>query len=150
MQVQIRDARPGEEQKLLPLYEWLFEPPGRRPARWDPKLAAMALREAIESHDSSVLVAETQHGEAAGICIAYRDINSVRFGHRVWVEDLAVRPDLRSRGIGGRLLAAASDWARERGATHFELDTGTGRADARRFYERLRPDHEGVSYTWEL
>lgn len=111
--------------------------------------AAVALREAIESAHAAVLVAEAPAGELAGICVAYQDIHSVRFGRRVWVEDLAVHPDLRSRGVGGRLIADAREWARECGATHFELDTGQARHDAQRFYERLSPD-QGISYTWDL
>jgi GNAT superfamily N-acetyltransferase len=85
-----------------------------------------------------------------GICVTYQDIHSVRFGHRAWVEDLAVEPGHRSQGIGLRLLSAARDWARERGATHIELDTGTARTDAQRFYERQGPSHRGISYSWEL
>ena len=39
-------------------------------------------------------------------------------------------------GVGRALLAAASDWARERGCTHLALSSGPGRKDAHRFYER--------------
>lgn len=150
MEIEIRAAAPGEEGSLLALYEWLFEPPGRRPPQWDPRRATAALRQAIESRDSAVLVAEAGEGEPVGICVAYQDIHSVRFGFRAWVEDLAVHPEWRSGGIGTRLLEAARAWARERGATHIELDTGEGRGDAQRFYERLRPAHRGISYTWDL
>lgn len=96
-----------------------------------------------------MLVAATGEG-LVGLCVAYQDIHSVRFGRRVWIEDLAVDPDSRSQGIGARLIAAASEWARQRGATHLELDTGEARTDSQRFYERLNPEHRGISYTWEL
>jgi GNAT superfamily N-acetyltransferase len=145
----IRAARLGEEAALVPLYDWLFESPGRQPSQWDTKRAAVALREAIESHDALVLIAEAE-GEPIGFCVAYQDIHSVRFGHRAWVEDLAVHPSHRSHGVGGRLLDAAQAWARERGATHFELDTGEGRPDSQRFYEQRHPSFRGRSYTWEL
>ena len=85
-----------------------------------------------------------------GFCTAYLELNSVRFGPRCWVEDLAVSPEHRSQGVGGRLLDTASDWARERGATHLELDTGIARADSQRFYERREPAAKGYSYTWQL
>lgn len=146
----VRVAQAGEEERLLSLYEWLFEVPGRRPPQWDPERAADALREAIASADAAVLVAEAPSGEPAGICVAFQDIHSVRFGRRVWVEDLAVHPDLRSEGVGTRLIQAAREWARERGATHFELDTGQARHNAQCFYESLSPDHQGISYTWDL
>lgn len=145
----IRAAEPGEEGRLIPLYEWLFAPPGSRPPQWDERRAKVALRQAIESHDSVVLVAD-DGGELAGICTAYMDLHSVRFGYRAWVEDLAVDPGRRSSGIGKALLDAAKAWAKERGATHLELDSGHARPDAHRFYDREKPDWGGLSYAWEL
>ena len=150
MDAEIRAARPDEVENVVELYEWLFEPPGRRPPAWDAKRAAVALRHAIDSHDSVVLIAEAEDGELIGICTAYQDLHSVRFGYRAWVEDLAVHPDRRSQEVGRRLLGAAMDWARARGATHLELDTAERRTDAQRFYERERPDRRSISYGWEL
>jgi GNAT superfamily N-acetyltransferase len=146
----IRGARPGEEERLLPLYEWLFAPPGTRPRTWEEKRAAVALRQAIDSHDCAVIVAEAESGELVGLCTAYQDMHSVRFGYRAWVEDLAVHPDRRSMGVGKALLDAAKDWARERGATHLELDSADNRTDAHRFYERERPSWRSICFAWEL
>ena len=145
----IRAAEHGEEVALLPLYEWLFAPPGSRPAQWDERRAQLALRQAIDSHDCAVLVA-AHDGELAGFCTAYQDLHSVRFGYRAWVEDLAVDPERRSAGVGKALLDAAKDWARERGSTHLELDSSDARADAHRFYERERPSWRSKCYAWEL
>jgi GNAT superfamily N-acetyltransferase len=147
--VNVREARAGEEDAVLALYEWLFEPPGARPPGWDPARARATLADAVASPDAAVLVAD-EDGALAGLCTAYLDLDSVRFGRRCWVEDLAVDPSRRSRGIGAALLAAARDWARERGATHLELDTGENRADAQRFYEREGPAWRSVSYAWVL
>jgi GNAT superfamily N-acetyltransferase len=149
MDVEIRAVGSGEEERLLPMYEWLFEPPGRTPPQWDPGRAAVALRQAIESHDAVVLVAEAGQVEV-GICVAYQDIHSVRFGFRAWVEDLAVHPDHRSAGFGKALLDAAKDWGREHGASHLELDSGQTRTEAHRFYEREQPSWQSISYGWEL
>jgi GNAT superfamily N-acetyltransferase len=146
---QIREARSGEEGDLLAGYEWLFASPGSRPPSWDAERATAALAEAIGSADAAVLVAEDAEG-LAGICTAYMDLNSVRYGSRCWVEDLAVRPDARSGGIGGALLDAAAEWARRRGGSHLELDTGLARADAQRFYHRRGPAAVGYSYSWLL
>ena len=148
-EVEIRAARLDEVERLIPLYDWLFAPPASTPALWDPNRAAVALRQAIDSHDACVLVAVADR-ELAGICTAYQDLHSVRFGYRAWVEDLAVDPGRRSQGIGKRLLDAAKDWARERGATHLELDSSDARAAAQRFYERERPSWRSRSYGWEL
>jgi GNAT superfamily N-acetyltransferase len=150
VEVTIREARADEAERVVPAFEWLFEPPGGRPPRWDEGRAALALREAIESDDASVLFAEEQGGTLVGLCTAYLDLNSVRFGLRCWVEDLAVHPERRSAGVGHALLDAARAWARERGATHLELDTAEARRDAQRFYERERPSWRSVSYAWRL
>lgn len=149
MAVQVRAAHRDEIRQLLDLYEWLFAPPGSKPAQWDPRRAAVALDQAIASHDAVVLVADDA-GELVGICTGYQDMHSVRFGYRVWVEDLAVHPDHRSRGVGKALLEAAKDWARERGATHLELDSGDARPDAHRFYERELPSWTSRCFAWEL
>ena len=149
MHLELRPARPGEEEALLALYAWLFAPPGTEPPTWDPRRASIALRQAIESPDACVLLASTSH-RMVGICTAYLDIRSVRYGQRCWVEDLAVDPAYRSQGIGKSLLDAAKVWARERGATHLELDSGDARRDAHRFYERERPSWRSVCFAWQL
>ena len=149
MAFEVRAARAGEEEAIVPLYEWLFAPPGSRPAAWDERRAAVALRQAIDSHDACVLVAE-HDGALVGFCTGYQDLHSVRFGYRAWVEDLAVDLERRSEGVGKALLDAAKAWGRERGATHLELDSAEARADAHRFYERERPSYRSACFGWEL
>jgi GNAT superfamily N-acetyltransferase len=146
---EIRAATEAEVPELLKLYEWLFAPPGLPPPDWDERRAAVALRQAIESHDSAVIVAD-ENGRLVGLITAYQDIFSVRYGYRAWVEDLAVDPERRSRGIGKALLDAAKAWGKERGATHLELDSGDARADAHRFYARERPSWTSRQFSWEL
>src|SRR5215213_6265849 len=146
---EIREAVSGEVERVLGMYEWLFAPPGSVPPRWDAKRARTAIAAAIADEEAAVLVAE-HRGDLLGLCTAYLDLNSVRFGRRCWVEDLAVSPEHRSQGIGKDLLDAAKEWARERGATHLELDSSDTRADAHRFYEREAPSWSSRSFAWEL
>jgi GNAT superfamily N-acetyltransferase len=145
----IRPARGDEVAALVAAYDWLFAPPGSTPSQWDAERAAERLSAAMASGASEVLVADVE-GAVVGICTVYLDIESVRFGRRAWVEDLAVHADHRSAGHGKALLDAAKVWARERGATHLELDSGEARADAHRFYERERPSWRSISFGWEL
>ena len=147
--IKIAVAGPGDAAELVGVYEWLFAPPGSRPPHWDPQAAAERLQRAATAGDSVVLVA-SEDGAIVGICTTYLDFESVRFGRRAWVEDLAVDPECRSLGIGKRLLDAAKDWARKHGATHLELDSGHDRTDAHRFYERERPSWSSLSFGWEL
>jgi GNAT superfamily N-acetyltransferase len=149
MDVTIRPARPDELDPVLAMYEWLFAPPGSRPPGWEPARARQRLAAAVGTEDSVVLVAD-QNGKLVGLCSAYLDLDSVRFGRRCWVEDLAVDPERRSQGIGKALLDAAREWARERGATRLELESGLDRTDAHRFYERERPTWKSHSYAWRL
>ena len=150
MEFEVRAARPEDVNAIVPLYAWLFAPPGSQPPAWDERRAAVALREAIDSHDAVVLIAEAGDGELIGICTGYQDLHSVRFGYRAWVEDLAVHPSHRSRGVGKALLDAAKGWAKERGATHLELDSADARADAHRFYEREGAAYRSVTFGWPL
>jgi GNAT superfamily N-acetyltransferase len=145
----VREAVPGEVERVLGMYEWLFAPPGSVPPRWDADRARAAIGHAIEDPEAAVLVAE-HRGELLGLCTAYLDMNSVRFGPRCWVEDLAVSPERRSQGVGKALLDAAKDWARDRGATHLELDSSDTRVDAHRFYEREEPSWSSRCFAWEL
>jgi GNAT superfamily N-acetyltransferase len=145
----IREALPGEVERVLGMYEWLFAPPGSVPPRWDPAHARRAIAQAIEDPSAAVLVAE-HRSELFGLCTAYLDLNSVRFGPRCWVEDLAVSPEHRSQGVGKALLDRAKEWARERGGTHLELDSADSRTDAHRFYEREGPGRSSRCFSWEL
>jgi GNAT superfamily N-acetyltransferase len=147
--VLIRPARGDEVDALVSTYEWLFAAPGSRPSQWDARKAAMRLRAAIESEDVEILVADDE-GTVVGICTVYDDIDSVRFGRRAWVEDLAVAPDHRSQGAGKALLDAAKAWGRARGASRLELESAEARVDAHRFYERERPGWRSISFGWEL
>ena len=147
--IEVRTAGPDEAEELAQGYEWLFAPPGSRPPDWDPVRGAGTLRRVMAAPDSTVLGA-FDGATLVGLCTVYRDIDSVRFGQRAWVEDLAVHPDHRSRGIGQRLLDAAKDWARGQGATHLGLTSGPARVDAHRFYERERPSARSMYFNWRL
>ena len=150
MTVTVRSADPAEAPALVPLYVWLFAAPGTTPADWEPATAGRRLAEAAGCERCAVLVAVAEDDVVVGFCTAYLDIVSVRFGPRCWVEDLAVSPRHRSRGIGALLLEAAMSWAGERGAAHLELDSTLSRVDAHRFYEREAPDSRSLCFGWQL
>jgi len=147
--IEIRPARVDEAPAVLRCYEWLFAPPGAEPPSWNPDWARVALIDAIDSEDAVILLAfEDGDDEIAGICSAYLDLLSVRYGLRCWVEDLAVDPARRSRGIGAALLAHAREWAAARGASHLELDSAEARVDAHRFYEREGSASRSINFGW--
>ncbi len=56
---------------------------------------------------------------------------------RALVEAVRVAADLRSQGIGAKLMAECEARARAGGCTIIQLTTDRSRAAAHRFYERL-------------
>jgi len=146
----IRPARHDDADAVFAAYAWLFVPPGSQPALWEPERARETLAWLIDAESAAVLVVEADGGALVGLCTVNLDIRSVRFGQRAWVEDLAVDPARRSSGVGRALLDAAKAWARERGATHLELDSGDARTDAHRFYEREQPSWTTRCFAWAL
>ena len=142
-------ASADDIRSIVSAYEWLFAPPGRRPSKWNEDLAKQRLYQLITSSVGTVLVAKKKL-QLVGFCTIYLDIVSVRFGQRAWVEDLAVHPEFRSRGIGKLLLDAAKQWAKPKGATHLTLESSVRRIDAHRFYERENPSNTSRSFNWEL
>ena len=147
--VAVRHAEPADIPDLVHAYTWLFAPPGMTPADWNPTVAAARLTRVLAGPNSAVLIA-LDTDQLVGLCSMYLDIESVRFGQRCWVEDLAVHPDQRSTGIGAAILTTAQHWAADHGATHLELDSATTRVDAHRFYDRHQPTTRSITFSWQL
>jgi len=144
----VRGAESADIPQLIKAYDWLFAPPGSTPADWDPAVAEERMARTLAGPRSGVLVAVGDE-RLVGFCTLYLDIESVRFGQRCWVEDLAVDPDQRSAGIGAALLTAGRQWSAEHGASHLELNSGTARVDAHRFYNRHRPTAHALNFGWQ-
>lgn len=84
-----------------------------------------------------VLVARFD-GEVIGVCQVMVFVHFQHTGE--WcceVESVHVRAELRSRGVGARLLEAAETLARARGCYRMQLTSRNVRVDAHRFYSRL-------------
>ena len=142
MVFEVRAAEPGEESAVVPLYEWLFAPPGSRPCRVG---RAPGGRRAARGDR---LARRLRAGRRERLRGADRLLHRLP-GHALGPLRLPGLgrgprggPRAAARGASAAaLLGAARDWARERGATHLELDSAEARADAHRFYER-----EGAAY----
>ncbi|HUF53013.1 MAG TPA: GNAT family N-acetyltransferase [Dehalococcoidia bacterium] len=147
MQITIRPASLTDEELVLDLLEQLFDPPGGPPPDYTRERGSLGLRWAIEQDHADVLLA-FDGARLVGMASVYADIESIRFGHRCWLQDLVVEKAVRSSGVGKTLLDAASAWAREHGCTHLELASGMGRTDAHRFYEREGMTGSMNYYKW--
>jgi GNAT superfamily N-acetyltransferase len=135
MTIDVRPATLQNEEAALYLREQLFEPPGSMPPEYTRARFSTAFRWAVKQPNADILLA-FDGDEAVGLTSVYADIQSLGFGPKCWLQDMVVDKDRRSEGIGGLLMAAAESWARERGLTHIELSSNSGRVDAHRFYER--------------
>lgn len=74
-------------------------------------------------------------GDVAGVAVFRLHENTAQ-GRKLYVDDLVVDPECRSRGIGCALLAQLEEKARRAGCVVVELDSGTERERAHRFYFR--------------
>ncbi|HZP94247.1 MAG TPA: GNAT family N-acetyltransferase [Burkholderiales bacterium] len=70
---------------------------------------------------AAVLVGRRGDGRAIGMVSAQLVISTAEGAASAWIEDVVVHPDYRGRGLGGRLLRAALDWAARQGATRAQL-----------------------------
>jgi GNAT superfamily N-acetyltransferase len=93
----------------------------------------------------AVLVAEID-GLVLGVCqlIVFRHLQN-RGGLCAEVESVHVHPDERGHGIGGVLMRAVVEQARQLGCYRVQLTSNNARPEAHRFYERLgfEPSHRG-------
>ena len=68
----------------------------------------------------------------------FRIIENTHAGRKLYVDDLVTDKTQRSKGVGKLLLDGLTDEARARGCHSIDLDSGTHRTDAHRFYFRER------------
>jgi GNAT superfamily N-acetyltransferase len=94
------------------------------------------LRMIIESPDSGRIFAAHDGSEIVGMVCLLFTISTAEGGPVCWLEDMVVRPDHRSSGLGSRLLQHAINFARSNGLTRITLLTDRMNEDAIRFYER--------------
>lgn len=94
--------------------------------------------------DHAVLVAECD-GQVAGLVHLYARPAFDKPPEAV-VQALVVDSGRRGRGIGKMLMAAAEDWAVQRGYASVSLYSRTGRADAHAFYAALGYERAATSH----
>ena len=68
----------------------------------------------------------------------FRISENTHAGRKLYVDDLVSDETQRSKGVGKCLLDALTEEARRRGCQTLDLDSGTQRTDAHRFYFRER------------
>ncbi len=72
-----------------------------------------------------------------GIAV-FRIMENTHAGRKLYVDDLVTDETQRSQGVGKLLLDGLTEEARRRNCQAIDLDSGTQRTDAHRFYFRER------------
>jgi GNAT superfamily N-acetyltransferase len=133
---------------LLPLIAGYQEFYGARP---DEARNRRFFSRLIGENSRGTLIEARAGGEVVGFATLYWSQSSVSARDVVVLNDLFVRPDARSGGVGRKLIAAAAAVARERGAGALQWVTHPDNAAARRLYDSLGATAETwVEYSLEL
>ena len=129
----IRPARDGDAQDLFGLIALCFAAyPGCFVDPHDDLADLRAPGRCYAAEGGAFWVAEDGRGRI-GACVAV----SFRGDAAAELHRLYVRPDLRRRGLGERLIRLAEDHARAKGARRMLFWSDTRFADAHRLYARL-------------
>jgi GNAT superfamily N-acetyltransferase len=81
------------------------------------------------------LAMRTHEGRVMAVA-GFRIIENLHTGRILYVDDLVTSDEVRSAGHGGALLRWLADYARDHRCLALELDSGTHRHGAHKFYLR--------------
>jgi ribosomal protein S18 acetylase RimI-like enzyme len=128
----IRDAQANDVELLRRLRDE-FQQELNKPPFFDEPWDSVADDVEGTVADGVALIAEDD-GVPVGYALASVVPQTPIRGH---LYDLYVHGDVRGRGVGRELIAAAAERLRQRGVTHISLDVALTNDSARRLYERL-------------
>lgn len=126
--VRVRIVRPDDASRLVALFEAFYG--GFFGGRVTEVSVAGRLRQAAASE--TVVVAEV--GEEIAGFASLRVVDSLDPAPYAELTDLFVEPETRRLGVASRLVKYLEGIARERGATHLVVLTGTRNTEAQAFY----------------
>ena len=122
--LQIRPFEDADEEAVAALWRQVFadDPP------WNDPPLVMAKKRAVQRE---LFLVAVENGALAGTAMGGYD------GHRGWVYAVAVRPDLRRRGIGARLMSKLESALSTLGCPKINLQVRAGNEAVVAFYQRL-------------
>lgn len=89
---------------------------------------------AVFASGGEMCVVEHDH-RVVGVAV-FRYFENTHVGHKFYVDDLVTDENFRSGGVGHAMLSFLEQIARQRGCSGLELDSGTQRTRAHKFYFR--------------
>ncbi|MFH8369949.1 GNAT family N-acetyltransferase [Streptomyces sp. NPDC018031] len=96
-----------------------------------------AVRERGHAQGLRFTAAYSDEGDCLGVA-GWRVMDTTATLRKLYVDDLVTAALARSTGVGHALLAHLEEHARRAGCSVLNLDSGTHRTDAHRFYFRER------------
>ena len=92
-------------------------------------------------------MAALYENEQIAAAIGFMPMVTLYNGSFIWVCDLIVDANSRSKGYGAKLLHYVEDWSQKHGYNIVSLSSGLQRVDAHRFYEE-KMNYDKVSYVF--
>ena len=133
--------------------DWISAAPGEflAPAEGTESGYAWFLGKMLEAEDNVVFVAERDGAVAGYVWAALEPLSWKELrGPAGFIHDVAVAEEARRSGVGTRLMQAAFDWLRERGAPRVILWTAAPNEGARTLFRRLGFRETMIEMTLEL
>lgn len=97
-----------------------------------------------------LLVAEDEAGTPLGVVHVTGEESGLTGEAQGYLATLAVTEEAEGQGVGRALMAAAEEWARERGYRLLALEVFAANQRARAFYQRLGYQEETLKLVKEL
>ena len=143
----IRLATAADVDRVAPLFDAYRQFYGLPPGL---SLCRQYLAERLGRDESVVLLAADHDGAAVGFVQMYPGFSSLSAARTYQLHDLFVDPAARQQGVGRRLMEAAADEARRRGAVSLALSTAKTNHPAQRLYESLGWVRDTEFYEYNL
>jgi ribosomal protein S18 acetylase RimI-like enzyme len=148
----IRPAQPSDIETLRELNDQVFQ----HDAQFDPVLqiqwAASPLGTAYYTglatgtYGACFVAEDLEQAVVAGYVALHEKEFDYRNGKFLEIENIGVRPEYRSQGIGKMLMQRVREYAKEHGYTRLLVETRWGNEGARRFYQQCGFSESGVEF----
>ncbi|MEL7243633.1 MAG: GNAT family N-acetyltransferase [Cyanobacteria bacterium J06573_2] len=119
------------DQQILECFSTMFQ---LRPHLKQENFVEQVRRQEKEGYQLAFIKVENQVVAVAGFFIS----ESLRYGKFLYVYDLVVDENVRSKGYGKHLFEWLIDYGKSKGCNVLRLDSGVQRFDAHRFYFRQK------------
>lgn len=143
----VRQASLADLDAIAPLFDAYREFYGSQP---DLAVSRQFLRERLERHESTILIAHDKNRTPVGFAQLYPSFSSEQARSIFILNDLFVVPASRRLGVGRLLLNAAADFGRRAGAVSLTLATAVSNTPAQSLYESAGWNRDMEFYTYNL